>query len=224
MSDWWSMENSRTHFSTFLLLLLAECSQKSPVSSTLSNLNSEIPPDSKSEKRPTVTHQLLLHRQRMVLRGAETWPLHMGQSLIIFSRLCAKIKHILQHPLIFDKPHSNSYSTSNYHRAFSSHSGETCYSCLLTAENTFYFQANLEIPSFLFPLVAHEWLHDFCFWKEAVWAHVMALPLSSPSAHRVTFDGRAARCGQNTPRNTRFPLLTGEYCCHLGLQPTAVQI
>lgn len=49
MSDWWSMENSRTHFSTFLLLLLllAECSQKSPVSSTVSNLNSENPPDSK---------------------------------------------------------------------------------------------------------------------------------------------------------------------------------
>lgn len=80
MSDWWSMENSRSHFSTFLLLLLAECSQKSPKSSTVSNLNSENPPDSKFEKLLTMTHQLSQHGLRMVLPGAERQPLHKGQS------------------------------------------------------------------------------------------------------------------------------------------------
>lgn len=62
MSDWWSMENRRTHFSTFLLLLLqTECSQKSPVSSTVSNLNSENPSDGDFGELFTVTHQQLSH-------------------------------------------------------------------------------------------------------------------------------------------------------------------
>lgn len=42
------------------LLHLAAAGQKSPVSSTVSNLNSENPPDSKFEKQFTMTHQLLL--------------------------------------------------------------------------------------------------------------------------------------------------------------------
>lgn len=44
---------------------------KSPVISTVSNLNSENPPDSKFERLFTMTHQLLLHRIWRVLCGAE---------------------------------------------------------------------------------------------------------------------------------------------------------
>lgn len=109
MSDWWSTENSETHFSTFLLLLLplllAECSQKSPVSSTVSNLNSENPPDdSEFEKLFAVTHRLLLHGLRVVIRGAGRRPLHGDRpsreccfliddaKLIILSRSCAGLQ------------------------------------------------------------------------------------------------------------------------------------
>lgn len=53
------------------LLLLACCSQTSPMSSTVSNLNSENPPGSKFEKLFAVSHQLLLHRLRRVCCGAE---------------------------------------------------------------------------------------------------------------------------------------------------------
>lgn len=63
MSDWWSVENGRTHFS--FLLLPAECSQKSSVSSTVSDLNSENPLDGKFQKLLTVTHQLFSHRVMM---------------------------------------------------------------------------------------------------------------------------------------------------------------
>lgn len=49
-----------------LPLLLARRSPTSPVSSTVSNLNSGNPPDSRFEKLSTVSHRLLLHRLRRV--------------------------------------------------------------------------------------------------------------------------------------------------------------